>query len=296
MSDIKLNILGMEQNQSTLNKIVKLTVFDNLKAEYDNNNRTYLPDLKMGDIVQCEFIGIGTEYNGKHFAVVWSAPADSETIVVLPLTSQKIKEEIGRFHIGKIPNFITSIKPDPATGNYVVKDSYIYINKISEVSRTRVGLWYQRDNSGNLITDTSGHAVPVRLTDDQIERIKEGIHLLFIGGDCLLDILKKVHIMWIPMVPVNKTVLDHGYRRIISYSINTITDDDLEITYTISDGTYSMCFRKFDWNKFDNQKNYNRIRFRNNKIERRNELLRSLFSKSPDLIKEAEQIIKYIIV
>ena len=168
MSEVKLNVFSREQNLNTLNKIIKFTTFDNLKAEYDNKNKTYLPDLKRGHIVQCEFIGIGSEYNDKHFAIVWSAPANSETIVVLPLTSQSIREDIGQFHLGKVANFITSDKPDPSTGLFTVKDSYIYVNKICEVSRTRVGLWYQRDSSGNLITDSSGNRVYV----DSVPRVR----------------------------------------------------------------------------------------------------------------------------
>lgn len=98
-------------------------------------------------------------------------------------------------------------------------------------------------------------------------------------------------------VPISSNILEHGYRSIISYTTSNPTPDDLEITYEISDGIYSISFRKLDWSKFAIKSPlYNKIKYTSNHVKRRNELIKSLFSKSPDLISEAEQIIKDIII
>lgn len=291
MSEVKLGDLSKDKNLNAINKAFKLVVLDSLKAEYDKDNKTFLPDLNRGDIVECHFVGIGSEFDNKHFAVVWSAPANRDTILVIPLTSQPINEDNGQFLLGTIPNFYTS------NSVATIKDSYVYINKITEVSRTRVGLWFKRDASLRFISNSKGNNIPVKITSKQIERINEGIRLLLLGEQNLLDIIKKEHVSWIVEVPTDRNILLHGNRLVSSYSILYLGQDISELEYEISEGVFKITLRKFDWTKFKgNRSLYNYIKFRPNVVEKRNDLLKSLFSKDINFVNESEQIINDIII
>ncbi|WP_281532106.1 hypothetical protein [Anaerocolumna aminovalerica] len=52
-------------NKMILDNVIRVTQLSSVKVERGTNN-AYLPQLKRGNIVSCEFTGLGTEYPRLH--------------------------------------------------------------------------------------------------------------------------------------------------------------------------------------------------------------------------------------
>lgn len=288
MIDIDLNNNRNMKNLDILDKVIKVTHLSNRRANYNSRYKTYNPSLEQGNIVECQFIGIGSEFDDTHFAIVWSAPANKESILVIPLTSKNIPVKAEQFNLGKIENFVTS-KTDLS-----VKDSYIYINKISEVSRVRVKLWYKKDNNGKPVKDSRNNNLAVKISEEQINRIKEGIQLFLIEGDTLLDILKNINAKWICNIGQDKSVLKQGHRLVKEYKFHDLGNKACLVCH-MNEGVFRISFRQYDNERFKEKSKYKKIQFEENRIKRRNTIFTELFSKKEELVNEAETIINYII-
>lgn len=62
----------------------------------------FTPHYERRDIVHCKFSGVGSEYSGGHYAVVWEDNPYFEDITVIPATSQRKTEYANVFTVGKL--------------------------------------------------------------------------------------------------------------------------------------------------------------------------------------------------
>jgi uncharacterized protein YifN (PemK superfamily) len=283
-------------NINILDNVIRVTQLSSVKVERGTNN-SFLPSLERGNIVSCEYTGIGREYNDTHFAIVWSAPPTDENVVVIPMTSQPKLEDKKTFEIGGIPNFIT------VKGSLSIKPSWVHLTKMSEVSRKRINPWFQIDTStGRTITDTNGNNLKVKLTIDQLDRIKEGIKLFYLDeGTCLINYLQRtLNANWICDVSTISTqILLHGYRDTNDFTFNQTDNTTAQIAYNLGATSYTISLRKIDWTKFTSTQHEilynNKIRYKRNRYDRRENLIWALFSNNSDLVNDSKRLITDII-
>jgi len=283
-------------NLNILDNVIRVTQLSSIKVEKGTNN-SFLPSLERGNIVSCEYTGIGAEYNDTHYAIVWSAPPINENVVLIPMTSQPKYESIGTFTIGLIPNFIT------VKGSLTVKESWVHLTKMSEVSRKRIKPWFQIDTtSGQNITDTSGNNLKVRLKTDQVDRIKEGIKLFYLDeGTCLVKYLQNtINAKWICDVSsINAQILLHGYRDTNNLAFSQINDNTAQVTYNLSGTSFTIPLKKIILTKFESTQHKNlynnQVTYNTNKYNRRKQLIWALFSNDNALVNDSKRLITDII-
>lgn len=275
-------------NKMILDNVIRITQLSSVKVERGTNN-AYLPQLERGNIVSCEFTGLGTEYNDTHFAIVWSAPPNDESIIVIPMTSQPKLESTKLFTIGKINNFVTS------KDCLDIKESWVHLGKMREVSRKRISPWFQIDTlSGNNIVDSRGNNLKVKLSEFQIIRIKESIKLfLLYEGKCLCDYIQDLNAKWIS--DYNTVELLHGYRFTYDYLFTTIDENNAIIEYSCNNIKYTINLKKIDKDRLNSDSHKllytEQINYKDNFYNRRKEIIKALFSNNLNKISKAKELI-----
>lgn len=83
------------------------------------------PYFNQMDVIYCNFGGIGREYDGPHFAIVWEDNHAETELLVIPTTSQYTKEYADEFNIGRVTGL-------PA------RDTIVSVKKLMRISRKRV--------------------------------------------------------------------------------------------------------------------------------------------------------------
>ncbi len=63
----------------------------------------FLPKLSRLDLVHCDFTGVGYEWDGPHYAVVWNVNPAFDSVTVIPTTSESREEYPNIFSVGQIP-------------------------------------------------------------------------------------------------------------------------------------------------------------------------------------------------
>lgn len=265
------------EDLNTLHKILKTANLNNLTlkqcgVEYRDN--VYYPILNRGNIVRCEFVGIGAEIDDTHWAIVWDAPLGSETITVLPITSKFHEESQRTFTIGKITDFYTD-KNDSS-----IKESYVYLSKIKEVSRKRITPW---------IVQNSNPSRFVMISEEQIQRIKDAIMVTYMDADYLVDILCKKELQ-LPLQYDDK-VLSMGYRHIYSYEIDKSDKKRHIINFRLSNGD-SYTLKMFYPHYNDTVKPLcQMVNYSDNIYTFHENIVKALFSNKTEKIEEAKRII-----
>lgn len=266
-------------NLDTLHKVIRTVNLNNLTLQQSNfkcNNGIYYPILKRGNIVRCEFIGIGSEIDDTHYAIVWDCPLNSESITVIPITSKFVEESKRTFLLGIINDFITDKK------NTIIKPSYVYLNKIKEVSRKRITPW---------IIPNSNPTKLVTLSNEQINRIKEAISITYLDEDCIVGKLCSTGLQ-LPIVYDDK-FLTYGYRILTSISIDKSDNKKHKIELTSNNTKFLLeCF----YPKFDISVKHlcNLIEYHENPFTFRENILKSLLSNNPSKVNEAKQVIQFL--
>lgn len=285
-----LNDLNIK-NLDTLNKVIKTVNLNSKSAPRKDKNGAYVPIVQRGEIVLCDFIGIGTEINEPHFAIVLHAPKGKEAITVIPMTSTDIDEYEYQFCIGKIPGFITEF------GSTVTKDTYVYLNKIKEVSRKRVEVWYKRDLYGNIIR-VNDRKINVSITADQMARVEEAISITYLKCPSLLYILVDLinRGVQFPINYENENILKYGYRAVNTYNIDKSVEGNYKLNFTMYDGTVGKIEMKSLRIDSSIKPLCNRfIEYNPQVIEFRNSVIMGLFSNKPDKVNCAQAIIDELI-
>lgn len=281
-----------DTNERLINNISKSIEISRRSLSQDSN-KCYTPILKQGNIILCDFTGLSTEFDEPHFAIVWAANPNDENITIIPMTSKAKPESINTFTIGKVQNFIT------CNTSLTVKESFVYIDKICNVSRKRIRPWLQKDpTTGNVITDSSGKHFITSLDSSQKSRIKEAIRLFYLQeGDYLYNyLIKSLNYCWIVDVDTcSKDYLLHGYRLITNVQLSQVSSTQAVLNYKVDGIQYSLPLIHIDDSIFCSttlQSSFYNIKYIANKYKRRKSLLFALLSNKKDYVKEAELILK----
>lgn len=144
---------GLDREFASLRIDLQTKVFSQFRriinAEKNRLSRTdgvFHPILNKFDIVKVSMIGLGTVMNDNHYAVVWDAPLKSETIVVLPITSN-VEPGRERFAIGSLDGLT---EPDHS----------IDANQPQTITRKSIINYPTK-------TDATGKPIPVKLNEAQ---------------------------------------------------------------------------------------------------------------------------------
>ena len=267
------------------------------ELKYDKNSCSYNPVYRIGDIVDCEFTGIETEFNYRHFAVIWNVKANSETVNIIPLTSKIKDESVEEFNLGKINGFYTKL---PNNAGFANKDSFIYVNKLTQVSRKRLYPKYEQDNNGKFIK-SQGRLKQLNIGSDNIELIKNSIKMFYLDeGKCLHKIINdEIGFKYqLDITNMDMDLLNNGYKLIESYKIYTV-DDNIFLICFINKKRYSIMFRLIGQSEIQNHKMkkyknlYDKdIKWNDNVFNVRKRIVQALLSKNEKKVDQAKEILK----
>lgn len=157
----------------------------------------YRPILNKFDVVKVSMIGIGRVMNDYHYAVVWDAPVKSETIVVLPITSQ-VEPGREKFSIGGIDGL-----PEP--------DHSIDANQPQTITRKSIVDYPKKTNDGGLMA--------VSLSQDQQLSVLDLFHKSIMKEPSLkVVLLEKIG----NKIPTNITAaVRNDLERAVNYSLHS---------------------------------------------------------------------------
>jgi uncharacterized protein YifN (PemK superfamily) len=275
-----------KKDLDTLHKVLRTANLNMNNSCYHDRTGVYYPILERGHIVRCEFVGIGSEIDDTHYAIVWEAQKSREAITVIPITSAPKDEDVSEFYLGKIDGFITS------QIDLTVKDTYVYLSKIKEVSRKRIKEWAKRDvSNGNIIRDSKGNAIIAQINNNQKRRIQDAIKIAYLDAEYLVRILLNYKKSLLLPVANYDSLLLYGYRCTKTHMFTEIDATYYKLQYEMDDeSTGSIDFYAV---KYDSsvQALCNKIEYHNNKITFRENLIKALFSNNQDKIVEAKAII-----
>lgn len=279
----------------TLHKVIKLVHLNtSLEVERDSITGAYKPLLKRGDIVQCDLIGIGSELDDIHYCIVWNSVSNNESITVIPTTSKELYENIDRFGIGKIEGCLTS------KDSLVPKDTYVYLNKIREVSRKNVKPWDKKDATGEKLKDSRGRNIICSLNEIQIKRIKDAISVNFLDENFLVrTIFNEIKTGVQLPINYNKKILNIGYIPLKSYSIDKTLKNNFVLKYEFNDG-FTGSIEFLSLRIPEEIVNHDKYKILFPKIENfnafkiRDKLINLIFSKNKDQVDAAEEVLDYI--
>lgn len=275
-----------------LEALVRTTKLQKKSVTYDKTKNSFTPYLEKGNIVLCDFVGFGKELDLPHYAIVWKSNGWSENINIIPLTSKFKPESKSVFWLGKINNFMSI-----DDGKFINKDSYIYLNRLMEVSRLRVKLIYQEDIEGNKLTDSRGRYIPVKIDDTMINTISKSIKLNYSDdGICLVDLLLKYKPdNFIDLDSLSdKNILNIGYRLIDKYK-EYLFDGESILIFFVDEVRYSLKIKKINWTRFNSVEHstlYSAINYHRNFGNRKKYIMEALFSRDKVKVIEAESLIK----
>lgn len=275
-----------------LEALVRTTELQKKVVPYDKRSSSFAPYLEKGNIVLCDFIGFGKELDLPHYAVVWNSNGWNENINIIPLTSKFKPESKSIFWLGKIKNFMSK-----DGSRFVNKDSYIYLNRLMEVSRLRVKLIYQEDTKGNKLTDYKGKFIPVQLDDSTINTISKSIKLTYSGeGVCLVDLLLKYKAdNFIDLESLSdQNILNIGYRSIDDYK-EYLFGEEIILIFFIDEVRYSLKIKRINWTRYiseEHSKLYSNIKYHKNFGNRKKHITEALFSRDKMKVIEATSLIR----
>lgn len=139
-------------------KIKLFAESDSKVITYDSKNDKYTPEYLKMDMVHCDFTGVGYEWDGPHYALIWDVNPKLDSIMVIPTTSQTRKKEIPSIiPVGSISGF--------------KKSTTLLVSDMTRVSRKRLNpVFYNHPKKGK---------IPVRLPMPWMPRIREAIAVTY---------------------------------------------------------------------------------------------------------------------
>jgi hypothetical protein len=94
--------LSDQERKEILRKITLFAQCDSSPEQKDPSNNTYQPPLTRLDFVHCNFTGVGYEWDGPHYGVVWEVNPKFDAITIIPVTSKPRKEYANVIPVGRI--------------------------------------------------------------------------------------------------------------------------------------------------------------------------------------------------
>ncbi|MBL4937734.1 type II toxin-antitoxin system PemK/MazF family toxin [Clostridium sp. YIM B02515] len=269
------------QDLNTLHKVIRITNLNNLtydQAKISTEYGAFLPVLNKGDMVRCEFVGIGEEIDDTHYAIVWKAPANNETITVIPVTSTELENRQYQFSIGLVENFIT------VRGSTVIKPTYVYLNKMQEVSRKRITPWTYEN--------TSGGSEIIKLNKEQIDRINDAIKVFYLD----FNYLEKAILENGLQLPIKypEYILDNAFRPIYHYILDNSDRKEFKANFMFQNGFTGeiKMFYPGDTSSVRGLCKYIRYDYKRGKFRER--IIKALFSGDKNRVLEAKTIINQL--
>ena len=114
----------MSQRTRFLNRIERLSKSEGVTL-LSQDTQPLEPYFSQFDLIYCHFGGVGSEYDGPHYALVWEDNHVDPDITVIPTTSQYTKEFADEFSIGRV----SGLPPF---------DTILSVKKLMRISRKRV--------------------------------------------------------------------------------------------------------------------------------------------------------------
>lgn len=175
-----------ETDRAIILKKIKLFAENDARViSFDSTKQKFVPDFKKMDFVHCDFTGVGFEWDGPHYALIWEVNPKLDSVMVIPATSQNRKEDIA----GIIPVGQVSGLPNG-------KKTTLLVSDMTRVSRKRLSeLRYNHPKKGE---------VAVRLPFPWLDRIKEAIAVTytneitfeeFLINNCGVDMVNDIKIL-----------------------------------------------------------------------------------------------------
>lgn len=160
--------------QAIISEKLKLfTKSDTTIVSYDSVKEEFLPQYILMDIVHCDFTGVGFEWDGPHYALVWDVNPKFDSMMVIPATSQPRKDIHNMIPVGKITGLNN-------------KETTLLVSDMTRVSRRRLTpVIYNHPKKGQ---------IQVRLPMAWKERITEAIVATYTNEITFEEfLLKKCH-------------------------------------------------------------------------------------------------------
>ncbi|PEK30525.1 hypothetical protein [Bacillus toyonensis] len=123
LNDILFN-LSDQKREEVLKKITLFTKSD-VKPETKDRNDVFIPALSKLDFVHCDFTGVGYEWDGAHYGVVWEVNPKFDAVTIIPATSKSRTEYANVIPIGNV----LGLPPG---------DTTLLVSDMTKVSRKRI--------------------------------------------------------------------------------------------------------------------------------------------------------------
>ncbi|WP_079504504.1 type II toxin-antitoxin system PemK/MazF family toxin [Mesobacillus jeotgali] len=171
-----------------LKKIKLFAEKDASIVHFDSSKQKFVPDYQKMDIVHCDFTGVGFEWDGPHYAVIWDINPKLDSVMVIPTTSQKRKGDLaGIIPVGTISGLNNGTKQ---------KSTTLLVTDMTRVSRKRLSkVTFNHPKKG---------VIPVRLPFAWVKRIQEAIAVTygdeitfeeFLLNNCGVDMVNEIKVL-----------------------------------------------------------------------------------------------------
>lgn len=166
LSDLKQILLALpELKRKGILKKIELFSQSDAKPDNIDPNGFYKPVINKYDFVHVDFTGVGGEWDGAHYGLVWNVNPKFESFTIIPTTSQQREEYANVFPIGKVlglPNGVTTL----------------LVGDMTKISRKRVTPVTFRHHTRGIINS--------RLKEQYIPRIQEAVAVTY-GGQVTFE-------------------------------------------------------------------------------------------------------------
>ncbi|MED0921911.1 type II toxin-antitoxin system PemK/MazF family toxin, partial [Bacillus paranthracis] len=157
-------------------------------TDFDSKgNVQYKPYLKKGQFILVNFSGLGSEIKGEHPAIVWEVDPYWDRVLIIPCTSFDdctTVEYKNFFNIGHIKFYnrdTTGTYIPSGPGQHLHKQTIVDVTQIQAISRKRIKESRWRNKSAKSKWQI------VRLDDEQIQRVEEGLKIHILKEQTLLE-------------------------------------------------------------------------------------------------------------
>ena len=169
----KVETLSEEQRSDIIRKISLFVEVDSkphdIREVESPDGRVsghFMPQLRRLDVVHCNFTGVGFEWDGPHYAIVWNVNPKFDAVTVIPTTSEQRTTYANVFNVKQI----SGLPPGNTT---------LLVGDTTTVSRKRLDLqtyWHPKRKA----------VVPVRLPAVWLDRIFQAMAVTF-GGEVTFE-------------------------------------------------------------------------------------------------------------
>lgn len=204
--------------QNTLQRLNRFTLSAKTPHEFHQvKKKNYMPILNEGELMEIRFSGLGSETDECHYAIIWKAERQRDTIVIIPTTSFKESStlETGTtFNIGNI--------------SFMGKKTVVMLDQVTTISRKRIDrktMYKTRRKDPQ--TQKYEYA---KITKAQENRIKDGFRVHHLNESTISSYLFTAVTDVLPFLNSYEEQLDHLHR---PYIKNIEQSNDNQFVYAL---------------------------------------------------------------